>query len=60
MFRPHALSAPGQVDDYYRAVTGSADGREGPSKLYFAGEAFSRDFSGYTHGAYQSGEEVAT
>jgi polyamine oxidase len=35
------------------------DGRQGPTKVYFAGEALDDMFNGWVQGAYRSGERVA-
>ena len=56
---PKALSKPGELKDFVAKVTASKNGRDGVGRIYFAGEAFHPEFSGYTHGAYLSGEDVA-
>ena len=42
-------------NDLIAPLSSSPDGRTGNNKLYFAGEAFSSDFSAFVHGAFFSG-----
>ena len=56
---PKALAADGQYDEFYAPIRAFDNGKNGDGLIYFAGEAFSKNYSGYTHGAYLSGESVA-
>ena len=48
------------VEDFTCGLSGQGkDGRQGPTRLYFAGEAFDDMFNGWVQGAYRSGERVA-
>jgi polyamine oxidase len=49
------------VQDFTCGLSGQEgnDGRQGPTKLYFAGEAYDDMFNGWVQGAFRSGERVA-
>lgn len=48
------------VEDFTCGLSGQGkDGRQGPPRLHFAGEAFDDMFNGWVQGAYRSGERVA-
>jgi polyamine oxidase len=59
-FYPINAFATVPVEDFTCGLSGQGkDGRQGPTRLCFAGEAFDDMFNGWVQGAYRSGERVA-
>ena len=54
-FFPVKAFKDASYEDFIAPLSSNKDGKTGQPKLFFTGEAFSREYAGFVHGAYLNG-----